>query len=160
MFGVTYGFFDGESLMSASKRFMNWTNVTWTPAGSGSVAMTATGVAQVQVDTGGSLVKFSGDGDRYNSLLVNDFNEPTMTVQLADLAFVNSLQTGMLGTLSATHNDARNGAGAGAITYNLVGVINKRPLSGGHRQFGQGSFQVDGYSADGSTNPLSLQVAT
>ena len=90
--------------MAASKRFMNWTNVSFTPAGSSTTPIAITGVTSIAIDTGGSLAKFSGDGDRYNSTIVNDFNEPTATVTCADLGAINALQTGVLGTLVATHN--------------------------------------------------------
>ena len=60
--------------MSATKRFMNWTGVTFTPVGGS--ATTITGVTSVAIDSGGSLARFSGDGDRYVTTMVNDFNEP------------------------------------------------------------------------------------
>ena len=78
--------------MPATKRFMNWTGVAFTP--SGGTATPITGVTSVAIDTGGSLAKFSGDGDRYNTTVVNDFNEPVVTVQAADLAAVRANPVG------------------------------------------------------------------
>ncbi len=140
--------------MSATKRFMNWTGVTFTPANGSPVAIT--GVTSIQIDSGGSLQKFSGDGDRYSTTVVNDFNDPTVTVHSADLAAVRSFPVGTVGIFTATHNDAKNGSGTGAITYVLNNaVVASNPIHGAHRQFGQGVLTLASYSLDGVTNPLS-----
>src|SRR6478736_9280657 len=107
--------------MSTTKRFMNWTGVSFTPKGGS--PMPITGVTSIQIDSGGSLVKFSGDGDRYSTSVVNDFNDPTVTVHSADLAAVRAFPVGTVGTFTATHNDARNGVGAGAVTYTLSNAV-------------------------------------
>ena len=145
--------------MAASKRFMNWTNVSFTPL-NGSAAF-ITGVTSIQIDTGGNLLKFSGDGDRYNTTVVNDFNEPTVVVHTADLVAVGAFPVGTVGTFMATHNDARNGGGSGAVTYTLTNaVVASNPFHGAHRQFGQGVLTLTAYSPDGVTNPLSLSIAS
>jgi hypothetical protein len=137
---------------------MNWTGVTFTPNNGSPMAIT--GVTSVAIDSGGSLLKFSGDGDRYNTTVVNDFNEPTVTVQAADLAAIRAFPVGTVGTFAATHNDARNGTGAGAITYTLANaVIASNPVKGAHRHFGQGTLTLTAFSVDGITNPLSTSVA-
>ena len=144
--------------MASTKRFMNWTGVTFTPTG-GSVTP-ITGVSSVTIDTGGSLVKFAGDGDRYSTTVVNDHNDPVVTVHAADLAAVRANPVGTTGTFTATHNDARNGAGTGAITYTLANaVISSNPIQGAHRQFGQGTLTIASFSTDGVTNPLSTSTA-
>ena len=67
---------------------------------------------------------------------------------------------GTAGTFTATHNDARNGTGTGAVTYTLTNaVVASNPLQGSHRQFGQGVLTLTAYSPDGVTNPLSLSIA-
>lgn len=148
-------------MATATKRFMNWTNVTFTPDGDNAPTTTFTGVTTVTLDAGGSLIKFSGDGDRYNTTVVNDHNEPTATVECADVASVRANPIGTAGTFTATFNDARNGTGTGAITYTLANaVVSKGSVSGAHRQFGKGTFAVEAYSTDGITNPLSTSVST
>jgi hypothetical protein len=143
----------------STKRYMNWTGVSFTPQGGTLTAIT--GVSTVAIDNGGSLIKFSGDGDRFNTTVVNDFNEPSVTITTADLAIVNTWPVGTVGTVVATHNDAKNGVGTGAITYTLTNaVLSKRPLSGAHRQFGQGTITFECFSSDGVTNPLSTTIAT
>jgi hypothetical protein len=136
---------------------MNWSGVSFTPDGAPIVNFT--GITNVSYDAGGSLAKFSGDGDRYNTTIVNDFNEPTFQVEGADLGAIRSVPVGTLGTFVATHNDAKNGAGAGAITYTLRAVVGDEKIGGAHRQFGKGSISFVGFSGDGQTNPLSTAVA-
>ncbi len=144
--------------MSATKRFMNWTGVSFTPVGG--AATSITGVTSVTIDSGGSLARFAGDGDRYITTMVNDFNEPTVTLQSADLGALRANPIGTAGTLTATHNDARNGAGTGAVTYTLANaVVATCQVHGAHRQFGHGSVTFAAFSTDGVTNPLSTSFA-
>jgi hypothetical protein len=136
---------------------MNWTGVTFTPQGGSSIALT--GVTSVQIDLGGSLQKFAGDGDRFHTTVVNDFHDPTVTIQCADLAAIRMLPVGTVGTFTATHNDARNGQGSGAITYTLANaVVASNPIQGSHRHFGQGTLTLTAFSADGVTSPLSTTI--
>jgi len=139
--------------MSATKRFMNWTGVTFAPQNGPATAIT--GVTSVAIESGGSLARFAGDGDRFVTTMVNDFNEPIVVVQAADLAAIRANPVGTVGTLSATHNDARTGVGAGAVTYPLAACH----VHGAHRQFGQGSVTFAAFSGDGVTNPLSTSIA-
>ncbi len=145
--------------MSVTKRFMNWSGVTFTPTNGSPI--TITGVTSIQIDSGGSLQKFSGDGDRFSTTVVNDFNDPTVTVHSADLAAVRSFPVGTVGIFTATHNDAKNGTGSGAVTYVLNNaVVASTPIHGAHRQFGQGVLTLASYSSDGVTNPLSTTSAS
>jgi hypothetical protein len=145
--------------MPATKRHMNWTGVTFTPQGGSATAIT--GVTSIAIDSGGSLVKFSGDGDRYNTTVINDHNEPEVTVHSADLAAVRANPVGTVGTFTATLNDARNGTGTGAITYTVANsVVSTNSIQGAHRQFGQGVLTLTAFSTDGVTNPISATIAS
>jgi hypothetical protein len=140
--------------MPATNRFMNWTGVTFTPLNG--TLTPITGVTSIQIDSGGSLLKFSGDGDRFSTTVVNDFNDPTVTVHSADLAAVRAFPVGTVGTFTAPHNDAKNGTGSGAVTYILTNaVVASNPIHGSHRQFGQGVLTLTSYALDGVTDPLS-----
>jgi hypothetical protein len=144
--------------MSATKRFMNWSGVVFTPING--PPTTFTGVTSVTIDSGGSLARFSGDGDRYVTTMVNDFNEPSVTIQSADLSALRANPVGTVGTLTATHNDAKNGVGTGAVTYTLANaVVSACHVHGAHRQFGQGSLTFGAFSSDGVTNPISTSIA-
>ena len=137
---------------------MNWTGVAFTP--SGGSATSITGVTSLTIEAGGSLAKFAGDGDRYNTTIVNDMNDPVVTIQAADLAAIRANPVGTVGTLTATLGDARNGTGTGAVTYTLANaVIASNTVRGAHRQFGLGTLVVNAFSGDGVTNPLSTTIA-
>lgn len=144
--------------MTATKRYMNWTGVSFSPNNGQATAIT--GVTSVAIESGGSLARFAGDGDRYVTTLVNDFNEPSVTIQAADLAAIRAYPVGTVGTLSATHNDARNGPGTGAVTYTMANaVVAACHVRGAHRHFGEGTVTFAAFSGDGVTNPLSTSVA-
>jgi hypothetical protein len=137
---------------------MNWSGVSFAPANG--TPTTITGISSISIDSGGSLAKYSGDGDRFNTTVVNDFNEPVIAIQSADLAAIKANPVGTVGTFVATHNDANNGAGTGAITYTLTNaVIASNPIHGAHRQFGLGTLTITAFSTDGVTNPLAISMA-
>jgi hypothetical protein len=137
---------------------MNWTNVSFV---SGANTTNFTGVTSVSIDPKGSLAKFSGDNDRYQTTVVNDMNEPEITLECGDVGAVNSLSVGQVGTFSATLCDAVNGTGAGAITYTMANaVVSKVGAGGKHRQYGMGQVTFEAYSSDGTTNPISTSIAT
>ena len=144
--------------MAASKRFMNWSLVSFTPAG-GSVTV-YTGVTSVKIDSGGSLAKFAGDADRYNTTVVNDMNDPSITIECADAFAIKANPPGTVGTFAATLNDARNGTGSGAITYTAVNaVVADDSTNAAHRKYASNSLTFALFSSDGVTNPLSVSQA-
>lgn len=137
--------------MSATKRHMNWTTVQL-----GSQVFT--GVSQVAFDNGGSLAKFAADGDKYNTTVVNDFNDPSASLTTADLAAAYACPVGTRGSFSAVANDAKNGVstGQGGRTYTLANaIVAENSLSGQHRQFMTAQLSFSAESSDGTTNPLS-----
>jgi hypothetical protein len=143
--------------MPASKRQMNWAPVSFTPTG-GTIS-TATGVTNVQLRGGGNLVKFSGDGDRFMTTVVNDMNDPALTVTCADIGWMLGVGPGARGTFTATHKDAKGGTG-GALTLTLANAVTNMPDWGGaHRQVGSGTIEFHSESPDGTTNSLSFAFA-
>lgn len=143
--------------MAASKRQMNWAPVTFTPT-SGS-PLTATGVTNVRIAGGANFVRFSGDGDIFDTLVVLANANPTVTITCADEVWMLAVGTGTRGTVVATHKDARAATG-GNITFTLVNAVADSPdLGGQHRQIGSGNLQFSAESSDGTTNPLSFALA-
>lgn len=138
-----------------SKRHVNWPSVAFTPAG-GSLGL-ITGVQDCEIAPGGNLIKHSGDGDRYPTTVINDFNDPTITVTHRDLNAQHLLLPGVRGVLVCTHADAKNGVvvGGGGYTATLTNaVISDNPSGGRHRQFGEARTMFSAESTDGTTNPL------
>jgi hypothetical protein len=138
-----------------SKRHLNWPTVTFTPAGGSLGAIT--GVQDFEIAPGGNLIKHSGDGDRAPTTVVNDYNDPTVTVTHRDLTAQHALVPGVRGVLVGTHADAKNGVvvGGGGYTVTLTNaVIGDNPSGGRHRQFGEARTMFSAESADGTTSAL------
>jgi hypothetical protein len=144
--------------MPATRRHMNWSNISFVPDG-GTINL-FTGVTDCSYDPQGTLEEFSGDGDRYTTTVVNSMNRPKFTVTAADIAAILAIAVGVVGTFSATLNDAHNIAGTGAITFTMANaVVNSGTARGAHKQFASGAFDVMGFSPDGQTNPVSVSIA-
>lgn len=142
--------------MAATKRQFNWIDVGFTPTAG--VLATATGVTNVQIDTGGSLAKFSGDGDRFPTTVVNDFNDPSVVITTADENWALSIPPGTRGAVTATHKDAKAQTG-GNMVFTLSNAICANVTAGGaHRQFGSSGITFSAESADGTTNPLAYTL--
>lgn len=147
--------------MAATKRFMNWTAVGFAATGGGGSA-TFTGVTNVDINPNGSIATFSGDGDHYATTQVSEFADPEITVTCADLAAINSIPLGSRGTVTATHNDAKNqaAAGGGGIVYTMTNaIVSDKKIGGQHRQFGTGTITFKAESLDGTTNPIATTAA-
>lgn len=140
--------------MASTKRSMNTTGVSM-------AANAITGVSSFAYDAGGSLAKFAGDGDRFNTTVVNDFAEPTFSLTTADLAAARGCPPGLRGVFTATVNDAKNGVTAGGGAYTVAtasgtAIVKSNSATQAHRQFGQAQIMIEVESADGTTNPVSF----
>ena len=143
--------------MAATKRQMNVTSCTFTPTSGSST--TYTGVTSVATDHGGSLIKFSGDGDRYPTTTVNDFNDPSVTITSADYAALYAQAVGTRGSLVYTYKDAKAATG-GALTVTVsTAIVETIQFTGQHRQFGSGTVTFATESSDGTTSPLTFSAA-
>lgn len=143
--------------MAATKRQFNVVGVGFTPTG-GSLT-TFTGVTSVGMDLGGSLAKFDGDGDRFTTTCINEFNDPSVTIACADLAAILANPPGTRGVLVFTYKDAKVATG-GALTFTVsTAIVADNGANQSHRQFGQGSISFGTESADGTTNPVSYAFA-
>jgi hypothetical protein len=140
-----------------SRKHVNWAPCAFTPTGGS--ATTYTGVTTAGIDPNGSLLKFDGDGDRYTTTIINDFNDPVITITCTDIGAMRAWPVGTVGTLVLTHLDARNvaTAGGGALLYTLVNaIVADFPFTGAHRQYATGTITFNTFSSDGITNPLSV----
>ena len=140
--------------MASSKRSINTTSVSM-------AGTTITGVTNFAADQGGQTVKFAGDGDRFNTTVVQVFAEPTLQVTTADLNALRTLVPGTRGVFTATINDSKSGitaAGGGftVTTASNTAIVENNPFSAAHRTFGTGTISIVTESADGVTNPISF----
>lgn len=140
--------------MASTKRSMNTTAVSM-------ASQAITGVTNFAYDAGGSLIKFSGDGDRYPTTVVNDFSDPSFSLTTADMAAARACTPGLRGVFTATINDAKNGISAGGGGYTVStsstgGVVMTNSATQAHRQFGSATISIAVESSDGITNPVSF----
>jgi hypothetical protein len=138
--------------MAATKRQLNWKPVTFLPSG-GSI-VTFSGITQVQVDPGGTLLMFSGDNDRFPTLIVVPVENPSIVITGADYANFMAQSPGTVGTVSATHLDAIAATNGNIVFTMINAVVENVPGGGSCGQFGEGTFSAKGFSSDGFTNPL------
>lgn len=144
-----------------SDRFINWTDSTFTTDATTPVIYTLTGVTSVDIDPQGEVKKFDGDGDMFPTTIAHTFSDPQITVQFANLTVAHLLSPGLRGAFSSTHNDAKNGVGAGggAYTVNLAhAMVNNTTTGGKHREFGEASIILSAESVDGVTPTLTFSA--
>lgn len=143
--------------MAATKLQMNWAAVGFTPTGGTLVSITK--VQDCNFDPGGSLKDYSGDTDRFPTTIVNDMNKPKATVQSGDVATIQALTPGTIGTFTATWKDAKLATG-GDIIYILINAVLENTGGGGkHSDYGTATATFRAFSSDGTTNPLSFTRA-
>jgi hypothetical protein len=138
--------------MSATKRNINWSSVTF-------ASSTLTGVTNATVGQGGSLLKFKGDIDVFPTLVVMVDQEPHVSVTSADVGLVMGFTPGQTSTLTLTHKDAKTATGGDVIFTMINAVFENADDSGAHAQVGSVTATWQGYSSDGQTNPLSFARA-
>src|SRR6185312_13245576 len=108
--------------MAATKLFMNWTTVTWTPLPSGT-PVTIDKVTSVKPKLDTDVERFKGDADRFYRAIASPTNNRSVDV---DNGFT---------------------AVGGGITITLTPCIcTGRPFSGDHAKFASGTATFEGYS--------------
>lgn len=138
--------------MAASKIQLNWTGVAH-----GVTSITK--VSSVSFSQGGALLEFSGDTDKFSTVVVNGVAKPTATITTADIGTVMGISPGTTASLTATHKDAKLASG-GDILYTLSNAVAQNVTANGpFNQFGSATATFMAYSSDGSTNPLAFTRA-
>jgi hypothetical protein len=140
-----------------SKRHMNWDGVGFTPLLGTLVPIT--GVQNVRITMRPEMQTHSGDGDIMPTVKVVSFRDPMVVVSHRDMSASHALEPGTRGTFSARHLDAVNAgvAGGGSYTVGVAnGIIGETPSGGNHRQYGDGEINIETWSVDGVTNPLTF----
>src|SRR5262249_45178829 len=128
---------------------LNWNSVAF-------AGTSLSRVTSVMFDQGGELIEFSGDNDRYPTVIVNNVSRPRCTVTSGDVAALMNIAPGSSGTFTATQLDAK-GASGGAIAYTLANAVHESSSdTGSWGQFASGTATFRAFSSDGATNPLSF----
>jgi hypothetical protein len=142
--------------MAASKKQMSWSAVGLTLAGTANVL---TSIDSITIDQGGDLAKYKGDASLWNTFIVNNNNDPVVTINTTDPAGIMGFAVGATGSFTATHNDAKLATG-GSIIYALSNaVVANNSTAGNHAAYGTAVLQLTAFSSDGVTNPLAFTRA-
>lgn len=149
--------------MSATrtKNYMNWTGVTVTPAGG--QAITITEVTEVNPDLDSTHEKAYGDNRRFAKCIRETQLERMVSITTGDVATANTIPVNTPCTITATLNDAFNGAGTGAITYTFKNaVLKSNKVKGANNKFAEATLEFDCFGDDSSaydSDPFSFAVA-
>jgi hypothetical protein len=145
--------------MPASGRFMNWTGVSFTPAGTG-LAIPINEVTNVQTNDRVTLRGASGDADTAPSAKTLEYMDPQITITTEALALIATIPPGARGTLTYTHNDFYNGSGTGAMIHVVSNAIRSdAPHGGAHRATGSSTLTFETFAPDGVSSPIAYTFA-
>lgn len=140
--------------MPGTNLYANWSPVNWN-------SITFTKVQDCSFDWGGSLDAYSGDGDRYDTVLA-----ALMTRCTGSITSGNTFQIMSLGppgsassSLVAVHLDAKLVAVQGAQYTLANAVFETATTNGPHASWGTATARFKSFSSDGTTSPLSLTHA-
>lgn len=142
--------------MPATNRYMNTSGWGFTPT-SGSL-VNLTGVTNYSFDEGISTKKESADFDQFPTVSVNDFRDPTITLDTLDAFALETQAAGVKGTLVGTIRDAYNGAtvSGGGRTVTMTNCqLQGRTSTHAHREYGRRQLVFGAISSDGATHPVS-----
>ena len=145
------------SSLTPTGRYMNWINPTFTPVSG--TAVIYDGLTNCSIDEGGSTQSFAGDNSRGPQLVVNDYNDPTITLTFANAAKAMAWRTGTVGSFSITQLDAQNGAspGGGGLVYTIANAVVVKPqATGAYRKFADNTVMIKGYDPSGSGQILTI----
>jgi hypothetical protein len=145
--------------MSLSKLQANWSSVSFLPTNPSASSIPFDGVTNVKIDLGGDVMTFKADADIFDIMCASLTRKPTCSIALADYYAMMSLISGVIGTLAATHNDARLATG-GAIVYTITSAVFENcSASGDHAAWGAGAANFKTVTTDGMTPPVGLARA-
>jgi hypothetical protein len=144
--------------LTPSKRHANWQGTSFTPVVNGTAgsATPITGVMRIAINLRGELIQHKGDADYYPTVNAGVGANPQAMVVYRDLKVAHGLNPGNRGTLTSTHNDAKNagGVGGGSYSFTMTYVVESTETEGQHAQFGEATTTFVGESTDGVTNPI------
>lgn len=142
--------------MAATKRQINAIFV-FTPSGGSLTA--ATGLTSYNFNNNIEVTKFSGDFDRFPTLVVQTYADPSLSITVADIFAFSGVALGVKGSAVLTIADAKNGvtaSGGGRTITGSNALIMSDDPTGQHRQVAQNTYVFTAESTDGTTNPWAI----
>jgi len=110
----------------------------------------------MDINPGGTLVKFKGDTNIYPVVIANADNEPTVSITSGDVGTLYGIAIGATGTITGTLNDALQASG-GAINFTVSNAVFRGPsMSAQHAAFASATGNWDCFSSDGTMSPIGI----
>lgn len=135
--------------MSATNLQLNTVNCAFASA-------TITKVTNFAPHIGGQLISFSGDDDRYPTVIANSMNNPSISITTGNIGYFQALAPGTVGVFTATMQDALKQTGGSLVWTTNYAVFQDYTPSQPHSNFGSCTATWLVYSADGQTPPLTF----
>jgi hypothetical protein len=133
--------------------------VTFTYAGP--TVVTISKCTDVDFQKGGRPLQFYGDGARFPTALKVVESQRSVSVMTGNKAASYSVPEDTVGTLVWIEQDLNNGTGTGARTYTLINCkMITNPHKGPENRVGDSSLTFASFSTDGTTDPLSVVIAS
>ena len=142
--------------MAKTNRYINAT-AAFTPSGGSSTP--AGGLTHYSFAQNEEVQKFSGDGDRFPTTVVQTYADPMLSITVADIRAFATVTLGTKGTVILTVADAKNGVTALGGGFTITGtnaLISADSPTGQHRNYASNTYTFHGESADGTTSPFSI----
>lgn len=140
--------------MAASGRQVNFSGVTFTPAGLSAVPIPY--VQDIAINTRGQVISARGDNNIMPTLKKRVSSDYQVVVSTEAISVLISLSVGD-GALEFVLEDAKSGTTLGGGALKCVasnGTIADTPIQARHGQFAAGSITFEFASSDGTTSPL------
>ena len=147
--------------MPSTNRTINVGPVTWTPAGTGAVAVVLTGIKSVSYDEKIEVVKETADAELFNTVAAAVHFEPTMQVETINPYQLMTTVGGSRGSLVFTIRDAYNGIQAGGGGYTLTmanAFLETRSQAYKKSAYGTQNLSFGAISSDGVSHPVSVSA--
>lgn len=147
--------------MARTGLLMNWTGVQAVTEEVSPVTTTLTKITDVEIDGKSTQKAFYGDANSFPIAIRNVMKTRTIKLVGGDVKKLLAISEDTPVTITAILNDLVNGTGAGALT--IVAAHAKRessPYGAKNNEFGQATVTFHCYSADGTTDPITVTEAS
>jgi hypothetical protein len=138
---------------------MNWSSVTITPIGGGT-ALTITDATDVAINEQSANQVFRGGANQWPKLIRTGEKSATVRISMPNAeAVMKDLDPDKKYTIVAILDDAINGAGEGAITFDMApATLSTRSTSGQNNRFASPSLSFDLGGRSNDATPIEITV--
>lgn len=148
--------------MARTGLYMNWKGFTVTH-GSGPTTITLNQITDVQVQRGEQWVSWKADGNVFATAMALAGSTRAIRLTGGDIGKLLTIPRNTVCTVAGYLYDQKNQStsGSGTLSISLANAcFEGNAPGGGQNQFISDTVQFTAYSADGTTDPLTINEAT